>query len=67
LTDAGRDFRVRLEDDTDRLAATPYESLGVGGTERLTNLLAPMAKRAMGEPGYPVLPPVGMPDPFLGR
>jgi hypothetical protein len=65
LTESGRTFRGQLEDDTDRVNAAPYDALGVDGTRRLADLLMPLAKLAMTEPGYPVMPPVGMPDPFV--
>jgi hypothetical protein len=64
LTDRGRTFREALERDTDRLASAPYEALGTAGTQRLAELLVPWAQRAMTEPDYPVMPPVGMSDPL---
>jgi hypothetical protein len=64
LTELGRDFRAGIETETDRLAAGPYRSLGTDGTRRLTELLVPMARKAIAEPDYPVMPAVGMPDPF---
>ena len=66
-TDRGRTFREDLERDTDRVASAPYEALGAAGTRRLAELLVPWAKRAMTEPDYPVMPPVGMPDPLTSR
>ncbi|MBR8642039.1 hypothetical protein KEF29_28755 [Streptomyces tuirus] len=38
-TAAGRDLRHRVERDTDRLAAGPWQSLGSDGVERLAGLL----------------------------
>jgi hypothetical protein len=64
LTEAGRRFRDELEDDTDRLARAPFDAVGLAGTRRLSEILAPLAKQAMSVPGYQVLPPVSMPDPF---
>lgn len=38
-TEAGRELRRRVEQDTDRLAAAPWQTLGLEATERLTALL----------------------------
>ncbi|MCX4700186.1 hypothetical protein [Streptomyces sp. NBC_01373] len=38
-TEAGRALRRRVEQDTDRLAAAPWQSLGRDGTDRLVDLL----------------------------
>jgi hypothetical protein len=38
-TEAGRELRRRVEQDTDRLAAGPWQALGPDGAERLSTLL----------------------------
>ena len=38
-TEAGRDLRHRIEQDTDRLAAAPWQALGPADTARLSELL----------------------------
>ncbi|WP_411149314.1 SCO6745 family protein [Streptomyces sp. A30] len=38
-TEAGRALRRRVEQDTDRLAAAPWQSLGRDGTDRMVDLL----------------------------
>ncbi|MFF9277612.1 SCO6745 family protein [Streptomyces griseosporeus] len=38
-TEAGRELRRRVEQDTDRLAAAPWQTLGQAATERLGTLL----------------------------
>ncbi|GAB2873216.1 hypothetical protein GCM10027074_46160 [Streptomyces deserti] len=38
-TESGRDLRHRVEQDTDRLAAGPWQALGPDGTARLAELL----------------------------
>jgi hypothetical protein len=64
LTEQGRAHRSELEAATDRLAAAPYLALGSPAADRLTELLVPVARRHANEPGYPVTPPVDMPDPY---
>jgi hypothetical protein len=43
LTESGRIMRDAVERETDRLAAAPYEALGVEGTARLFELARPLA------------------------
>lgn len=59
----GRMLRQQVEDDTDRLAAEPLERLGPERTERLINLLRPIARHlaATGEIPYPN--PIGVSPP----
>lgn len=64
LTGRGQAHRSRLEAETDRLAAVPYQALGSEAAGRLAELLVPLARRHSEEPGYPVTPPVDMPDPY---
>ncbi|WP_410644083.1 SCO6745 family protein [Amycolatopsis sp. lyj-346] len=62
LTDAGRELRRRLEDDTDRLAAAPVAALGTD-VERLLELAVPLS-RALIDRSVVVVPnPVGVPRP----
>jgi len=62
LTEAGRELRRRIEDDTDRLAAAPVEALGTD-VERLLELAAPLS-RAVIDSGLVTTPnPVGAPRP----
>ncbi|WP_410615490.1 SCO6745 family protein [Amycolatopsis sp. lyj-109] len=62
LTDAGRELRRGIEDDTDRLAAAPAEALGAD-VERLLELAVPLS-RAVIDRGLVTMPnPVGVPRP----
>ncbi|WIX88108.1 hypothetical protein [Amycolatopsis sp. DG1A-15b] len=62
LTDAGRDLRRGIEDDTDRLAAAPVAALGPD-VERLLALAVPLS-RAVIDRGLVTVPnPVGVPRP----
>jgi hypothetical protein len=56
LTSEGVAFRERLEVDTDRLAAAPYETLGLEATRRMFELLHPLSV-AIG-PAFPREPVV---------
>ena len=56
LTDAGRAERDRIEEHTDQLALAPYEHLGQERTDRLRELLAPLAKACTGPGGFPARP-----------
>ncbi|MEV6169501.1 hypothetical protein AB0L99_14905 [Streptomyces sp. NPDC051954] len=38
-TEAGRELRRRVEEDTDRLAAAPWQAIGPAGADRLSELL----------------------------
>lgn len=51
LTDAGVAYRDRLEDRTDALAGSPWETLGEDATRRLWHLLQPIA--AIAGTAYP--------------
>ena len=52
LTDDGRTMRDTIERETDRLAAAPYETLGVDGTARLFELARPLAVALNENGGY---------------
>ena len=63
LTDAGRAGRAEVEARTDALAGAPWEALGRERTERLLELLTPMARAINAAGGVPVPNPVGVPAP----
>jgi len=63
LTDAGRAGRAEVEARTDALAEEPWRALGPQRTERLLELLAPMARAINAAGGVPVPNPVGVPAP----
>ena len=44
LTAEGADLRARVEAQTDAAAAAPYEQLGADKTQRLIELLEPVAR-----------------------
>ncbi len=61
LTDAGRAGRAEVEARTDELAEQPWRALGPERTERLLELLTPMARAINAAGGVPVPNPVGVP------
>jgi hypothetical protein len=61
LTDAGRAGRAEVESRTDELAEAPWRALGPERTERLLELLTPMARAINDAGGVPVPNPVGVP------
>ena len=61
LTDAGRDGRAEVEARTDELAEQPWTALGAERTDRLLELLTPMARAINAAGGVPVPNPVGVP------
>jgi hypothetical protein len=63
LTDAGRAGRGEVEARTDALAGEPWRALGAERTERLLELLSPMARAINEAGGVPVPNPVGVPAP----
>jgi helix-turn-helix protein len=63
LTDAGRAGRAEVESRTDELAEQPWRALGPERTERLLQLLTPMARAINAAGGVPVPNPVGVPAP----
>jgi hypothetical protein len=63
LTDAGRAGRAEVEARTDTLAEEPWRVLGPERTERLLELLTPMARAINDAGGVPVPNPVGVPAP----
>ncbi|MBW3658782.1 MAG: hypothetical protein KY457_09100 [Actinobacteria bacterium] len=63
LTARGQAWRQALEDDTDRLASGPYETLGEGGCRRLFELLQPIASAVVAAEDVFPRPPA-VPDRF---
>ena len=63
LTDAGRAGRAEVEARTDTLAEEPWRAIGPERTERLLELLTPMARAINAAGGVPVPNPVGVPAP----
>ncbi|MGW7332958.1 SCO6745 family protein [Streptomyces sp. NPDC054840] len=53
LTEEGKAVRERLEADTDRLDAAPYEHLGEEGLARLTELGSGFVTKAIGAGAFP--------------
>ena len=53
LTEGGQKFRLMLEHDTDRMAATPFKELGDERSEELLGLLDPMARKLLAERAAP--------------
>lgn len=62
LTEAGRELRRTIEDDTDRLAAAPVEALGAD-VERLLTLAVPLSRAVIDAGVVPVPNPMGVPRP----
>ncbi len=63
LTEQGRAGRQRIEDRTDALAAEPWRVLGPGRSERLDELMRPMARAVVEGGGVPATNPIGVPAP----
>jgi hypothetical protein len=61
VTDAGRDLVQSLEDATDVAAAAPWDALGPAATQRLVELLTPMARACAAV--VPVGNPIGLVGP----
>lgn len=61
LTEAGRAGRTEVEARTDALAEEPWRALGPERSERLLELLTPMARAINDAGGVPVPNPVGVP------
>ncbi|MGC9960891.1 MAG: hypothetical protein ABSE47_03185 [Acidimicrobiales bacterium] len=57
---AGAELRADIESDTNRLAAQPYASIGAAATERLTELLRPLARAVVRSGGFPSVNPIGL-------
>ncbi|HEX2575002.1 MAG TPA: hypothetical protein VHK88_01550 [Aquihabitans sp.] len=63
LTVEGRAGRQAIEDRTDALAAGPWAALGEDATERLHDLLAPLARAIAEGDAIPFPNPIGVPRP----
>jgi len=59
-TPAGLDLRHGIESDTNRLAAQPYAAMGPERTERLIELLRPVARAVVKAGGFPSVNPIGL-------
>lgn len=63
ITQAGIDLRVRIEQETDRLAAPIVAAVGDQGAEELASLLRPLATAVMDAGAVPPLNNMGVPWP----
>jgi hypothetical protein len=61
LTDAGAEVRKQVEDDTDRIADQPWRVIGSEQSERLAQLLEPLAKTILVSGVIPQQNPMGLP------
>ncbi len=59
LTDDGAAFKAELEDSTDRIAVSAYDSLDDGEIERLIAGLTPLAKTVIATGDVPPMTPIG--------
>ena len=53
LTEAGRELRQQVEDDTDRLAVAPYRQLGIERCEQLIELAKPLSRTVVSNGAFP--------------
>jgi hypothetical protein len=60
LTPSGMALHAAVEADTDAVAEQPWQVLGVVGTERLADLLTPLARTVFDSGTFPVPNPVGI-------
>ncbi|MEU6200847.1 MarR family transcriptional regulator [Streptomyces sp. NPDC047061] len=60
LSARGRRLKDRIEERTDRLAATAYDALTTGETEELTRLLRPLTHAVVREGDIPLDNPMGL-------
>ncbi|MEV7038951.1 hypothetical protein [Amycolatopsis sp. NPDC051061] len=63
LTASGTSLRLRIEEDTDRLAAAPVEALGSAGLSRLLELAVPVGRAVVDAGVVPIPNPMGVPRP----
>jgi len=59
-TAVGLELRAGIEADTNRLASQPYAEIGAEATERLTELLRPLARAVVRSGGFPSVNPIGL-------
>ena len=57
---AGVEMRAGIEVDTNRLAGQPYAEIGGERTDRLTELLRPLARAVVRSGGFPSVNPIGL-------
>ncbi|HEX2213407.1 MAG TPA: hypothetical protein VHH12_08155 [Mycobacterium sp.] len=60
LTDAGRDLKQRIEDDTDRLALPALDALSDDEVERLFRTLTPITRKVVAGGDVPAATPMGL-------
>lgn len=53
LTDAGRELRAHVEDETDRMAAPPWRHLGDEGTEEVIRIGPALTRAALAAGAFP--------------
>ena len=63
LTASGTEIREAYESDTDRLAASPFETLGPERTEELRTILRQLANAIVAAGGVPIQRGLGSPWP----
>jgi hypothetical protein len=59
-TTSGLEMRAQIEADTNRLASQPYAEIGLQQTERLTEMLRPLARAVVSSGGFPSVNPIGL-------
>jgi hypothetical protein len=60
LTDAGREFKQRVEDDTDKVALTALDGLDDGEVEELFRALTPVTRAVVAGGDVPAETPMGL-------
>jgi hypothetical protein len=60
LTDAGRDFKQRIEDTTDSLALAALDALSDDEVERLFEVLTPITRKVVAAGDVPAATPMGL-------
>jgi hypothetical protein len=60
LTDAGRDFKRRIEDTTDRLALSALDALSDNEVETLFQTLTPITRKVVAAGDVPAATPMGL-------
>jgi hypothetical protein len=60
LTDAGRDFKQRIEDTTDQLALSALDALDDDEVERLFRALTPITRKVVAAGDVPAATPMGL-------
>jgi hypothetical protein len=60
ITDAGRDFKQRIEDSTDQLALSALEALSDSEVEQLFQALTPITRKVVAAGDVPAATPMGL-------